>query len=121
MAPLIPKFIERLTRGQPVTIYGDGEQTRDFVYVKDIITANILAAESRAEGIFNIGSGKSVTLNQLVSLLIKLLGITGVAPVYEKSRPGDIRHSLADISQAKSFGYTPQFSLEDGLRAMLTL
>jgi len=115
-AAVIPKFITSITKGQPPTIYGDGEQTRDFTYVKDVVEANILAAESDEIGIFNISNGESTTINELAKLCIKLLGKDGISPVYEESKSGDIKDSLADISKAKAFGYSPKYSLEEGLR-----
>ena len=100
-------------------IFGDGEQTRDFTFVKDVVAANTLAAESNARGIFNIGSGKRVTINQLAQLTIKLMANNGIKPIYEPLRLGDIRHSLADTSKAKAFGYEPKYDLEKGLREII--
>jgi len=114
-AAVIPKFIKSVYEKSPPVIFGDGEQTRDFVFVKDVVEANILAAESNATGIFNIGRGESMTINQLAKLAIKLMG-NDIEPVHTKPQPGDIRHSLADISKAKTFGYSPKYSLEEGLR-----
>ena len=114
-AAVIPKFITSIIKGQGPTIYGDGEQSRDFTYVKDVVEANILAAESNASGVFNIGGGgNQISINKLASLVSRLIG-KNVDPIYEKPRPGDIMHSLADISKAKIFGYEPKFSLEEGL------
>lgn len=115
-AAVIPKFITSIIKNQPPIIYGDGEQNRDFTYIKDVVEANILAAESDATGIFNIGKGESVTINQLAKLCIKLLGKDGIDPIHEAPRSGDIKDSLADISKAKTFGYAPKYSLEEGLR-----
>jgi len=115
-AAVIPRFIRRVSEGSPPLIFGDGEQTRDFTFVKDVAEASILAAESNATGIFNIGRGESITINQLAQLVIKLIGNNDVKPVHKEPRQGDIRHSLADISRAKTFGYNPKHSLEEGLR-----
>ncbi len=117
-AAVIPKFTMAVSKGKPPIIFGDGEQTRDFIFVRDATEANILAAESNATGIFNIGSGESITINQLARLTIKLIG-SNVEPIYQESRPGDIRHSLADISKAKTFGYNPKYSLEEGLKGAI--
>ena len=114
-AAVIPKFITRILSGQPPIIFGDGEQSRDFTFVQDVAEANILAAESQATGIFNIGRSERVTLNHLARIVIKLVGYSGIQPVYRKPRSGDIKHSLADITKAKTFGYHPQHSLEKGL------
>lgn len=113
-ASVIPRFISRVSQGSPPVILGDGEQTRDFTFIGDTVGANILAAESDAIGVFNIGGGESVTINQLARLIIGLLG-SSVEPVYGELRPGDIRHSLADISKANTFGYEPKCNLEAGL------
>jgi UDP-glucose 4-epimerase len=113
-AAAIPSFIQRALAGDPPIVFGDGEQTRDFTFVKDAVAANILATESEASGIFNIGSGQSITINRLVKLVLELTG-SQVKPVYRQLRAGDVRHSLADISRAKAFGYEPQYDLRAGL------
>ncbi len=114
-AAVIPKFITSVINGQGPIIFGDGEQSRDFTYIKDIIEANILAAESDATGIFNIGKGESITINQLAKLTIHLLSNYCINPIHEEPRPGDIKDSLADITKAKTFGYSPKYDLEKGL------
>jgi UDP-glucose 4-epimerase len=112
---VIPKFIKRLSEGKLPIIFGDGEQTRDFVFVTDVVRANILAAESDATGIFNIGQGQSITINELAELIIRIMN-KDPGVIYKEARVGDIRHSLADISKAGLFGYQPQYDLEQGLR-----
>ncbi len=115
-AAVIPKFITRLLNGKPPIIYGDGEQTRDFTFVTDVVQANVKAMKSDASGVFNIGGGRRVSLNQLASTLVKLIG-TQCDPIYEAPRAGDIRDSLADITRAReAFGYDPQYPVEEGLR-----
>jgi UDP-glucose 4-epimerase len=114
-AAVIPLFIKRLSEGTPVTIFDDGEQTRDFTFVKDVVKANILAAESDTIGVYNIAGGKRNSINVLARLIMRLIGID-IEPVYQPPRSGDIKHSLADISKARAIGYEPQYSLEDGLR-----
>ncbi len=114
-ATVIPKFITRVSEGNPPIIFGDGEQSRDFTFVKDVVEANILAAESNASGVFNIGREENVTINRLAELIISLIG-NDVQPIHGEPRPGDIRHSLADISRARAIGYEPQYSLDSGLR-----
>ncbi|KUG19936.1 MAG: SDR family oxidoreductase [Methanomicrobiaceae archaeon] len=114
-AAVIPKFITRLLRNEPPVIYGDGGQTRDFTYVKDVAAANIRAMESDAAGVFNIACGYRISLNELASLMMEIIGFR-IDPVYEDPRPGDIRDSLADISKARAaFGFSPSYSLHDGL------
>ena len=113
-AAVIPKFIKRSCEGNPPVIFGNGEQTRDFTFVKDVAEANILAAQSDACGVFNISRGESITINQLAKLIIELVG-NKVESVHQEPRPGDIRHSLADVSKAKVFGYEPRYDLKVGL------
>jgi UDP-glucose 4-epimerase len=116
---VIPRFIKRLSEEKHLVVYGDGEQTRDFVFVADVVEANILAAESDATGVFNIGQGRSVTVNQLAQLVGRIMDKdTGI--VYEKARVGDIRESLADISKARILGFQPQYDLEQGLRETIS-
>ncbi|MBA7527725.1 UDP-N-acetylglucosamine 4-epimerase [subsurface metagenome] len=117
-AAVIPRFIKRSREGNPPIIFGDGEQTRDFTFVKDTVEANTLAVESDACGVFNISRGESITINRLAKLIIELVG-NEVEPIYQDPRPGDIRHSLADISKAKTFGYEPMYGLKDGLAETL--
>lgn len=117
-AQVCPAFIERLSQNRPPIVFGDGEQSRDFTFIADIVRANILAMESDAEGIYNIGSGRSVTINQLVETLLNLMQIE-VKPIYNKPRPGDPRHTLADISKARAFGYEPEWTLSRGLAEVI--
>ncbi len=117
-AAVIPLFIKRISEGKPPYIFGDGKQTRDFTFVKDVVEANILVAESEKMGVFNIGRGERVPINQLVRLISKIMEVN-VAPVYKKMRKGDVLHSLADISRAGDFGYHPKYSLEEGLREII--
>ena len=111
---VISRFITALLQGEVPVIYGDGEQTRDFVYVADVVAANILASRRFKPGIYNIANAKSTSLNDLVEMIGKILG-RDIRPRYEVPRAADIRHSLADISRAKSSGYSPNYSIEDGL------
>ncbi len=116
-AAVVPKFIALAKQGKSPVIYGDGGQTRDFTFVGDVIEANVLAAISDASGVFNVAGGKRVSVNELAESIIDLVGVSGVSPVYEPVRPGDILHSLADISKAnEAFGFVPKFSLLDGLK-----
>jgi UDP-glucose 4-epimerase len=114
-AAVIPKFIDAILHDSPPVIYGDGEQTRDFIYVKDVVGANILGAESDVTGVFNIASGRSITINQLFKIMAKIME-KDLNPLYAESRPGDIKHSLADINQAKSFGFRFHSNFNTGLR-----
>lgn len=88
-------------------IYGDGEQSRDFTFVQNVVDANILSCESDATGIFNIACGRRITVNELVDYINKILE-KEIKSVHIDPRPGDIKHSLADISRARVFGYDPE-------------
>lgn len=115
-AAVIPLFITRILRRKPPVIFGDGLQTRDFTYVRDVVQANILAMKSQAVGVFNIASGRQISLNDLADKIMEITGIK-IEKVYDKPRKGDIRDSLADISSAKKIlGYEPRFDLEKGLK-----
>ncbi|MFC1983887.1 SDR family oxidoreductase [Chloroflexota bacterium] len=117
-AAVIPLFIDRVAQGKPLIIYGDGEQTRDFTFVKDVVKANIIGAESDASGVFNIGRSENITVNKLAKTIINLMG-KDLQPEYQPLRPGDVKHSLADISRARAIGYEPQYSLDSGLREII--
>ncbi|MBI2850287.1 MAG: SDR family oxidoreductase [Chloroflexi bacterium] len=117
-ASVIPAFMSAVKDGKPPTIFGDGEQTRDFVFVKDVVAANLLAAETDMCGVFNISRGESVSINRLAKLIIKLTG-KRLEPVHREPRAGEIKHSLADISKAKASGYEPKYDLESGLAETL--
>jgi len=114
-AAVVPRFIDRLFKDESPIIFGDGEQTRDFTFVKDAAEANILATESDATGVFNIGTGRRVSINELARLITRFTDKDS-KPIYQKPRPGDVKHSLADISKAKQVGYNPRYNLEEGLR-----
>lgn len=115
-AAVIPNFITRILAGEPPVIHGDGQQTRDFTFVRDVVRANILAAESDAVGVFNVACQKRIDLLELAGTIMDLVG-TRVDPIHEAARPGDVRDSLADITRARdAFGYAPAYTLTDGLK-----
>lgn len=115
-AAVIPKFITCVMNGQSPIIYGDGEQSRDFTYIHDVIQANILSAESTITGVFNAAGGRRITINELATTVMKLCGKT-LDISYKDSRPGDIKHSLADSTKAyKAFNFTLTYDLEKGLK-----
>jgi UDP-N-acetylglucosamine 4-epimerase len=121
-AAVIPKFLARLRAGQSPIVFGDGEQTRDFCHVEDVVAANLLAAETTNNealgGVLNVAGGSGASLNDLLRLLRAATG-ADLPAVYEAERPGDIRHSVADITRAReTLGFSPAVSLEVGLRAM---
>jgi UDP-glucose 4-epimerase len=117
-AAVIPAFVSRMLRGERPIIFGDGEQSRDFCFVANVVHANLLASEApEVHGeVMNIACGQSTTLNQIVADINKLLG-TNLAPEYREPRRGDVRHSLAALDAAKRvIGYEPQVFFSDGLR-----
>jgi UDP-glucose 4-epimerase len=118
---VISIFVERALSGERPLVYGDGDQCRDFVYVANVVEANILAAASpRAAGrIYNIGCGERTTLNDLLRILGRLSG-RDLAPDYRPTRQGDIRESVADITRAREeLGYEPAVDVEQGLKRLL--
>lgn len=103
-AAVIPNFISSLLNGKKPHIYGDGEQTRDFIFVKDVVKANICACESNYNGFLNIASGKKLSINNLFEIIQKVLK-TNIKPEYLDPRPGDIKHSLADITKMEKINF----------------
>jgi UDP-glucose 4-epimerase len=120
-AGVIIEFIRRVSRGEPPIIFSDGEQTRDFIHVGDVVEAIMLSLRNeRVRGVFNIGSGEGVTINHLARLILKLMGREDLKPIYAPPRPGDIRHSIADISRArKELGFKPKVGLEAGIKELI--
>ena len=120
-AGVVAIFTQLLLRGVTPTIYGDGTITRDFVYVSDVVEANIRAAAVAgvAGMVFNIATGNTVTLNELLEMMCGICGLE-FQPVYGDARPGDIRHSAAAIDRARELlDWRPVVSLDDGLAALL--
>jgi UDP-glucose 4-epimerase len=113
----IPIFVFRMLKGEPVYIYGDGEQTRDFVHVADVVRANIYAAAAQGvSGAFNIASGTAVTVNELVGMIAGYAE-GGCQVIHTGRRPGDVLHSRADISLAAAvLGYSPAVGLKEGIK-----
>lgn len=116
-AAVIPRFVTRMLDGKPPVIYGNGEQSRDFIYVEDVVSANLAAARSAGHGIcVNIGTGRSRTLNEIVEILNGILG-TDFEPDYQAARPGDIKDSEARVSDAEELiGFRSSIDFEEGLR-----
>jgi UDP-glucose 4-epimerase len=117
-AAAVPIFIDKCLKGEEIVIYGDGEQTRDFIFVKDIVAANVLAATSPIAGVYNVANGKSVTINELAEMIVRLTG-TGVPIRYAPVRAGDVKHSLADTARIREAGFRPKTPLEEGLRTTI--
>jgi UDP-glucose 4-epimerase len=115
---VIPKFIDALLHGRPPIIFGDGEQSRDFTYIENVVQANLLAmsAEHLHGEAINIACGKRTSLNQLLNILKEILG-SKQSPIYEEPRQGDVKHSLADIRKGKEIlNYEPKVGIEIGLK-----
>jgi UDP-glucose 4-epimerase len=115
---VIPKFIDALLQGSPPIIFGDGEQSRDFTHIENVVQANLLAmsAEHLHGEAINIACAERTSLNQLMNVLRKILG-SKLSPVYEEPRRGDVRHSLADIRKVKEIlNYEPKVGVELGLK-----
>ncbi len=122
-AAAIPKFVDALTHGRTPTVFGDGEQSRDFVYVGDVVAANLLAAEvpEAAGGVFNIASGESRSVNETLAEIARAMGVE-VSPHHEPPRAGEVRVSRADISRARSvLGFDPATSFADGLSRAISM
>jgi UDP-glucose 4-epimerase len=118
---VIVKFIEKINQELPLTIFGDGQQTRDFVFVQDIADALLLASQNNGVNgqIFNIGTGKATTIKSLAETLLQVTN-SKVKLQFVPERSGDIKHSYANISKASELlGYKPEFSLAEGLKALL--
>jgi nucleoside-diphosphate-sugar epimerase len=116
---VISRFIDALLNGKQPVIYGDGEQSRDFTYISNVVDANLRAAESGAAvgQVINIANGKRVTINEVLEMLKKLIGQTDVQTEHAPARTGDVRDSLADLDLARSLlGYSPKVDLKEGLR-----
>jgi UDP-glucose 4-epimerase len=115
-AAVIPNFITRILNHQSPVIHGDGKQTRDFTFVKDVVQANIRAMESNAQGVFNVAYCRRIDLLELAAALMEITGIT-VPLVHDPPRAGDVRDSLADITRAQeAFGYAPKYTVKTGLQ-----
>jgi len=117
-AAAIPAFVTAILKDEPPTIYGDGEQSRDFTYIDNVVDANLLAARAkRTQGeVVNIACGQAVTVNEIIDMINELLG-KSVKPIYTPQRPGDVKHSLADITAAQNLiDFEPTVSFHEGLK-----
>ena len=118
-AAAVPIFLHHSRHNEPITIYGDGGQSRDFIYVKDIVGALAFAAETQeVQGVFNAGYGQAITIAELVSEISKLTGSQSIIQ-HEPVRAGDIRHSASDASKLREAGWNPMFTVLSGLRELV--
>lgn len=117
-AGVISRFIKQTCRDQPLVIYGDGSQTRDFIHVYDVVELVQLLIERQPTGVYNVGSGRQVSIRELAMLVAE---ISGRKPriEYHPPRPGDIKHSVANIRKALELGWRPRVQLADGIRELL--
>src|SRR5881628_1057081 len=118
-AAAVPAFIEKAIKNEPITIFGDGRQTRDFIYVRDVVAANaFFALKSQATGVFNVACGRQITITDL-ALTIRNLAESSSTIEYSADRPGDVKHSVAGVDKIQRAGFRPVFDLAGGLRATL--
>ncbi|MEI2999729.1 MAG: NAD-dependent epimerase/dehydratase family protein [Victivallis sp.] len=110
----MPIFIDKARKNEPLTIFGDGGQTRDFIFVKDIVAANAFLAMSAHTGVYNIANGGKITINDLAKEIIRLTGSKSEI-VHLPERAGDIRHSTASPEKIRAAGFTPSWSFADAL------
>ena len=118
-AAAVPAFVEKAIRNEPITIFGDGRQTRDLIYVKDVIAANaFFALKSQATGVFNVACGRQITITDL-ALTVRSLTKSSSTIDYGAERPGDVKHSVAGVDKIQTAGFRPLCDLAGGLRATI--
>jgi len=118
-AAAVPIFIDRAVKNLPITIYGDGDQTRDFIFVKDIVAANVFfATQSSATGVFNVAYGQKITIKELAQKIVTLTGSQSEIK-HAPERAGDVKHSLAAIDKLRAAGFAPTSNFSDGLAATI--
>ena len=118
-AAAVPIFMEKAIKGEDITVYGDGEQTRDFIYVKDIVGGLTYVAEHpEVTGVYNGGYGGQITINDLANIIIDAAGSTSKV-VHLPERPGDVKHSRSCADKLRNAGWTPKYTLEEGLKTTL--
>lgn len=118
-AAAVPIFIDKATKNETITIFGDGEQTRDFIYVKDVVAANIFLAMNNTDpGFYNVAYGRRLTINDLAKKIIELTGSLSEIE-YAPERSGDVRHSMASIEKITALGFEPGSNFNEGLQATI--
>lgn len=117
-AAAVPIFTAKAVANEPITIYGDGEQTRDFIFVKDIVAANVFMSQSNNTGVFNVAYGKKITINDLVKK-IKTITNSSSEVIYKPERAGDVKHSMAAVDKLMATGFKPSSDFDKGLAATI--
>jgi UDP-glucose 4-epimerase len=117
-AAVIPIFISKALRNESLPIYGDGAQSRDFIFINDIVNANESVMSKGNGQIFNVASGKATSVNELAGLIIEQTNSNSNI-IHKESRAGDIKHSIADIKEIKKIGFEQRFDLEKGLKGTI--
>ncbi len=117
-AAAIPIFTSKAVANEPIPVYGDGEQTRDFIYVKDIVAANVHMAMNDCSGVYNVAYGGRITINDLIAKIKNILGSESEVQ-YLPERPGDVKHSMASVDKLTSTGFVPQSNFDAGLEATI--
>ena len=118
-AAAVPIFMEKAIKGEAITVYGDGEQPRDFIYVKDIVGGLTYVAERpEVTGVYNVGNGGQITINDLANIIIDAAGSSSKV-VHLPERPGDVKHSRSCADKLRNAGWTPKYTLEEGLKTTL--
>ena len=118
-AAAIPIFTAKAVTNEDITIFGDGEQTRDFIYVKDIVEANVFMAMSDFTGVYNIAYGKKITINDLVKKIVDVTDSQSKV-VYKEERAGDVKHSMAGVEKLQSTGFKPRYTFEEGMEKTIS-
>jgi len=118
-AAAVPIFMEKALKGEDITVFGDGEQTRDFIYVKDIVGGLTFVAEHpEVTGVYNVGYGGQITINDLANIIIEAAGSSSKV-VHLPERLGDVKHSRACADKLRNAGWAPKYTLEEGLKTTL--
>ncbi|MBN2643569.1 MAG: NAD-dependent epimerase/dehydratase family protein [Victivallales bacterium] len=117
-AAAIPIFTAKAVKGEPIPVYGDGEQTRDFIYVKDIVAANVHMAMNDFSGVYNVAYGGRITINDLISRIKNILNSSSEV-LHLPERPGDVKHSVASVDKLLATGFTPKSNFDEGLKATI--
>jgi UDP-glucose 4-epimerase len=120
-ANVITQFLWQMKRGEPPIIYGNGTQTRDYIYAEDVARCCILAMEKKANGVFNVGTGKAYSFNQVIEILNRILG-TDIRPIYVPNPiPNYVTHTLACTRKSeRELGFKAKYSLEEGIKRLIS-